>query len=114
MRLLSALFVFAAIVLAFVAAPATPPASFDGQQVRATQSVQNTAPSPAIAKSRIKIGCKRGLPVTTPTPCSGGHAALNPLPDMWPQTAAAHFGPDRAHWPKPYRPNGVLDPPRSV
>ena len=112
MRLFSALFAIAAITLAFLAAPATPPASPDGQQVRVAQSVQNT--SPTVAKGRIKIGCKRGLPATTPTPCSSGHAALNPLQDTWPQTAAAYFGPNRAHWPKPYRPNGFLDPPRSA
>jgi hypothetical protein len=119
MRRFSALFVLLAVMLASLLAHVEESAASRGHQALAAHGLQGhdiqfAAASPAVAKAGGKMGCRRSLPSAGPTSCGGAHALVIPVATGSADTGST-VGPRTIIGRlKPYRPKGLLDPPRSA
>lgn len=119
MRGHSALFLLLAVVLASLVARGDGSAALRGHEAQSVQGLQGHGlqmahASPVIAKAGAKLGCRRGLPSAAPTPCGGGHALVTPVSAGWADTTGTAEPQTIIGRLKPYRPKGLLDPPRSA
>ncbi len=104
------------LLLLFAALPAHAgaAATFVATEAGGVPVRPRTAEPPAVAQTLNKTRCTRALTGVAPGPCSIGFAVLIPVPEALTTKPSLRADMSLGRWCKPFRPTGLLDPPRSV